>query len=98
VSDVMSSVNNQSVREEAEGIEQLTLNNKINSETKMLFQSMLMLLNWLISIFLEKSTSQNNRNSSKPFHKLRKMNLQLQKKLMAKEKIRLTLPPITSGL
>lgn len=66
----MSSINKQSVREEASRIkaefEQLSLNHKINSETKMLFQSMLILLNLLISIFLEKSTRKNNKNSSKP--------------------------------
>lgn len=70
MNDDMSSVNGQSVREEAERIkaefDRLTENNKINSETKILFQSMLMLINLLIAIFLEKTTKKNNKNSSKP--------------------------------
>jgi hypothetical protein len=59
---------------------------------------MLMLLNLLTSIFLEKSTSQNNRNSSKPSSQTEKDGSSTKKKSMTKEKIRLTLPPITSEL
>jgi transposase len=66
----MSSVNKQSVREEAERIkvefERLAANKKIDRETSMLFQSMLVLINLLIAIFLEKTTKKNNKNSSKP--------------------------------
>ena len=66
----MGSVNRQSVREEAERIksefDRLASNKKINSESKMLFQSMLMLINLLITIFLEKTTNKNSKNSSKP--------------------------------
>jgi transposase len=66
----MSTVNKQSLREEAERIKiefnQLILDHKINQESKMLFQSMLMLINLLISIFLERTTTKNNKNSSKP--------------------------------
>ncbi len=66
----MSTINQQSVREEAERIktefERLSVDKKINSETKMLFQSMFMLINLLIAIFLEKTTKKNNKNSSKP--------------------------------
>jgi len=66
----MGSVNKQSVREEAERIkaefDRLSADNKINNETKMFIQSMFMLINLLISIFLEKTTSKNNKNSSKP--------------------------------
>jgi len=66
----MGSVNTQSVREEAERIkaefERLSASKKINSESKILFQSMLMLINLLIAIFLEKTTKKNNKNSSKP--------------------------------
>ncbi len=66
----MGTINQQSVREEAERIktefERLSVNKKINSETKMLFQSMFMLINLLIAIFLEKTTKKNNKNSSKP--------------------------------
>lgn len=66
----MSTVNKQSLREEAERIKtefnQLILEQKINKESKILFQSMLMLINLLISIFLERTTIKNNKNSSKP--------------------------------
>jgi transposase len=66
----MGSVNGQSVREEAERIkaefDRIAANKKIDIESKMLFQSMLMLINLLIAIFLEKTTKKNNKNSSKP--------------------------------
>jgi len=66
----MGSVHQQSVREEAERIkiefERLSRDKKVNNETKMLFHSMFMLINLLISIFLEKTTKKNNKNSSKP--------------------------------
>jgi transposase len=66
----MSTVNQQSVREEAERIkvefDRLAADKKINHESKMLFQSMLMLINLLIAIFLEKTTKKNNKNSNKP--------------------------------
>jgi hypothetical protein len=67
---IVASVNKQSVREEAQRIQtefnKLTAKKKISSESKMLFQSMLMLINLLIAIFLERTTSKNNKNSSKP--------------------------------
>ena len=66
----MGSVNGQSVREEAERIkaefQRISADTKINAETNMLIQSMFMLINLLIAIFLEKSTKKNNKNSSKP--------------------------------
>lgn len=66
----MGTLNQQSVREEAERIktefDRLSVNKKINSETKMLIQSMFVLINLLIAIFLEKTTKKNNKNSSKP--------------------------------
>lgn len=66
----MSSINRESVREEAERIkldfDRLSSGSKMNAETKMLFKSMLMLLNLLISIFLEKTTKKTSKNSSKP--------------------------------
>lgn len=66
----MGSVNGQSVREEAERIKaefnRIAASKKIDTESKMLFQSMLMLINLLIAIFLEKTTKKNNKNSSKP--------------------------------
>ncbi|CAN5258723.1 hypothetical protein BH10PSE19_BH10PSE19_22110 [soil metagenome] len=66
----MSSIHKQSVREESERIkaefERLAASKKINSECTILFKSMLMLINLLISIFLEKTTDKNSKNSSKP--------------------------------
>lgn len=65
----MATVNTQSVREEAERIksafDQLAADKKIPKETAMLFNSMLMLINLLISIFLEKTTKKDSKNSSK---------------------------------
>jgi len=66
----MGRVNTQSVREEAERIkaefQRIAANKKIDSEINMLMQSMFMLINLLIAIFLEKATKKNNKNSSKP--------------------------------
>ncbi len=54
----MGTVNRQSVREEAERIkaefDRISSSKKIDAESKILFQSMLMLINLLIAIFLEK--------------------------------------------
>lgn len=66
----VASINKQSVREEVERIknefDQLSVNKKISDESKVLFHSMLMLLNLLISIFLERITKKDSKNSSKP--------------------------------
>ena len=63
----MASINRESVREEAERIkaefDRIAINKKIDTESKMLFQSMLMLINLLIAIFLEKTTKKDNKNS-----------------------------------
>ncbi len=67
---IMSTVNKLSLREEVERIknefDQLAKEKKINPETRMLFQSMLMLINLLVSIFLEKTTKKTSKNSSIP--------------------------------
>ena len=66
----MATLNKQSVREEAERIKQefsrLASTEKMDSEMKALFQSMLLLLNLLIAIFLEKNTKKTKANSGKP--------------------------------
>ena len=66
----MPSVNKQSVREEFEQIkvrfENLSNEGKIPQETTALFQSMIMLFELLIAVFMEKKTRKNNRNSSIP--------------------------------
>ena len=66
----MGNINRQSVREEAERIksefDRLVANKEINNQSKMLFQSMLILINLLIAIFMEKTTKKDSKNSSKP--------------------------------
>ena len=66
----MAMINHQSVREEVKRVndefDKLSADKKINNESRMLFKSMLMLVNLLIAIFLEKKTKKNNKNSSKP--------------------------------
>ncbi len=66
----MGTINKQSVREEIERMklefERLCAENKLSNESKILFQSMFMLLTLVISIFLEKVTKKDNKNSSKP--------------------------------
>ena len=68
--DDMGSFNKQSVREEADRIQaefdKLSTSKKIDGEYQILFNSMLMLINLLISIFLEKTIHKNTKNSSKP--------------------------------
>jgi hypothetical protein len=58
------------VREEVERIkkqfDQLSAEKKITTECKVLMQSMIMLITLILSIFLEKTTAKNNKNSSKP--------------------------------
>lgn len=74
----MATVDKQSVRDEAERIKEefdrLSLDKKYDAQTTMLFKSMLMLINLLISIFLEKTTKKNNKNSSIPSSKNEKDN------------------------
>lgn len=66
----MASVNTQSVREEAERIkaefQRIAANKKIDTEISLLMNSMFMLINLLIAIFLERTTKKTNKNSSKP--------------------------------
>jgi transposase len=65
----MGTINQQSVREEAERIktefDRLSVDKKINSETKMLIRSMFMLINLLIAIFLEKTTKGSSQKTEK---------------------------------
>ena len=62
----MATVNRESVREEAERIKsefaRISKSKKIDSEYQLLFHSMLMLINLLIAIFLEKTTTKNTKN------------------------------------
>jgi transposase len=66
----MPQVNKDSLREEFERckteVKKLASARKLSPETEALFNSMLMLMNLLVSIFLEKTTKKTNINSSKP--------------------------------
>ncbi len=66
----VATVNRQSLRQEAERIQtefqHLSADKKINAESTILFESMVMLINLLVAIFLEKTTTKNNKNSRKP--------------------------------
>lgn len=66
----MASIHRQSLREESERINaefsKLLSENKVTSEMAVLFQSLLMLVNLLMAIFLEKDTKKTSKNSSKP--------------------------------
>ena len=61
----MATMDKQSVRDEAEKIQQefsrLASNKKMDADVKALFQSMLMLIKLLIAIFLEKKTKKTSR-------------------------------------
>ncbi len=66
----MASVNKQSLREEFEALKgrfaQLGAEGKITAESRALFEALLMLLQVLMAIFLEKTTPKTSANSSKP--------------------------------
>ena len=66
----MASVNRQSLREEFEALKgrfgQLSADGKITTESRALFEALLMLLQLLMAIFLEKTTPKTSTNSSKP--------------------------------
>jgi hypothetical protein len=66
----MPSVNKQSLREEFDTLkarfELLCAEGKMGSESRALFQAMLMLFELLIAVFMEKRTNKNNKNSGKP--------------------------------
>ena len=66
----MSSVNKQSLREEFDTMkaqfEQLCTEGKMGSDSRALFQTMLMLFELLMAVFMERRTTKDSRNSSKP--------------------------------
>ena len=72
----MGTVNRQSVREETERLkvefDRISTSTQMNAEIKALFQSMIMLINLLVAIFLEKTNQKNQKNSSKPSSKSEK--------------------------
>jgi len=75
---IMATVDKTSVREEIERIksefDRLSAAKQISPEVKMLFQSIFMVVNLILSIFLEKTTKKNNKNSSIPSSKNEKDN------------------------
>jgi transposase len=66
----VASVNQQSLREEFEALKgrfsQLCTDGKITAESRALFEALLMLLQVLMAVFMEKNTPKNSTNSSKP--------------------------------
>ncbi len=66
----VASINKTSVRNEISQLkadfDRLCSEGKVTSETKALMSSMLMIIELMLSIFLEKTTKKNNKNSSKP--------------------------------
>lgn len=66
----MASVNKQSLREEFDALkgrfETLCTGGQMTGESRALFQAMLMLLELLMAVFMEKHTTKDSTNSSKP--------------------------------
>ena len=66
----MGIINKQSVREEVTRIkaefDQISRNKKTTPEINMLFQSMFIVIDLILSIFLEKTIKKDSKNSSKP--------------------------------
>ncbi len=66
----MASVNTTSVREEIARIEQdlthLGEQGKLSDESRILFRSLLMIVNMLVAVFMEKNTRKTSKNSSIP--------------------------------
>ncbi len=92
----MGTVNKQSVREEVERIksefDRLSAGNKINNETKMLFQSMFMIINLILSVFLEKKPLKTIGTQTNHSPRFIKMKPRLQnRESIPKEKMKLTI-------
>src|SRR5215467_15231121 len=66
----MASVNKQSLREEFEALKgrfgQLSTAGKISAESRALIEALLLLLQVLMAVFMEKHTGKTSTNSSKP--------------------------------
>ena len=67
----MASVNKQSLREEFDTLkarfERLCTDGQMAAESRALFQAMLMLFEVLMAVFMERHTTKDNSNSSKPY-------------------------------
>ena len=68
-----STVRNEVSRLKAD-FEQLCTDGKITSESKVLMNSMFMIIELILSIFLERSTKKDNKNSSRPSSQTEMMN------------------------
>ena len=72
----MSSVNPISVREQLKqsqsDFQRLLIDGKLPSEAEALFSGLLLLLETLVAIFLERTTKKTNKNSSKPSSQTKK--------------------------
>ena len=66
----MASVDKKYLRDEVDNakadFDKLCESGKVSPEIKILFSSMFMIVNLILSIFMEKTTRKNNKNSSIP--------------------------------
>ena len=66
----MVKIDKQSLREQVDKVKEkfntLLSNGKVNPELELLFDSMLMIVDMLIAIFMEKTTKKTSKNSSIP--------------------------------
>ncbi len=67
----MATVDTASVREEIARVEQeiarLSETGEVSDESRMLFNTLLMIVNMLVAIFMDRSTKKTSKNSSIPF-------------------------------
>jgi transposase len=81
---VMATIHTNSIREELARIKEefasQTKANKVSPESSMLIKSLIMLLELVFSIFLEKTTRKTSRNSNKPSSQTGKDNTSISKK------------------
>ncbi len=66
----MATINKISVRDEVDRLKQqfsdLKETSQISPEIRVLFESLLVIVEVILSVFMEKTTSKNNKNSSLP--------------------------------
>lgn len=72
----MATVNKTSIREEIDRLkqefEQLCATGKVSSEIRIMMNSLLVVVELILSVFLEKKTRKNSKNSSLPFSQTEK--------------------------
>ena len=98
----MPSVNKQSLREEFDQLkksfESLSSEGKVTPEVTSLFQTMILLFELLIAVFMEKKTKKNGRNSSRPSSQTDKDKTSKRFGIMVKERNKMAYYPATRAL